>query len=170
MLRVCNKSDEIVFRVYSEAYDESTYTSFKIKSTITFEEVQQFIKLLNDNMLCYLDDSEFVALNSSQFFDNAYTLLNDEYSIDNYVYAVDFDDDSFFIEDFYNDQDEDENYDEDDYSHIEDISSFSTISTQIHNYKVRFIKKNENEIKIIISNDLNETCKLDVQTFLELFR
>ena len=121
-------------------------------------------------MLCYLDDSEFVALNSSQFFDNAYTLFNDEYSIDNYVYAVDFDDDSFFIEDFYNDQDEDEDEDEDDYSDIEDIDSFSRISTQVHNYKVRFIKKNENEIKIIISNDLNETCKLDVQTFLELFR
>lgn len=168
MLRVCNKSDEIVFRVYSEAYDESTYTSFKIKSTITFEEVQQFIKLLNDNMLCYLDDSEFVALNSSQFFDNTYTLLNDDYLIDNYVYAVDFDDDSFFIENFYNDQDEDE--DEDDYSDIEDIDSFSRISDEVYSYKVRFIKKNENEIKIVISNDLNETCKLDVQTFLELFR
>jgi hypothetical protein len=170
MLRICNKSDEIVFRVYSEAYDESTYTSFKIKSTITFEEVQQFIKLLNENMLCYLDDSEFVALNSSQFFDSAYTLRNDDYPIDNYVYAVDFDDDLFFIEYFYNDQDEDEDEDGDDYSDIEHIDSFSTISDEVNSYKVRFIKKSKEEIKIVISNDLNETCKLDVQTFLELFR
>jgi hypothetical protein len=178
MLRICGTSKTPLLVGTHNFENYSTHISLKIND-LTKADLNNIFKSIED-LLKPFEPGEFIALKSSSFFEKL-NEIEDDVDLNDYIYDFDegetiqyvesFDRDDDYDDDHYDDDEDDDDYDDenDEYSHLEDINNFDTISIDaIDDYYVRFIIVNKNNITIQISSNI-VTVELTKEEFISLY-
>jgi hypothetical protein len=176
MLRICGTSKTPLLVGTHNFENYSTHISLKINN-LTKADLNNIFRSIED-LLKPFEPGEFIALKSNSFFEKL-NEIEDDVDLNDYIYDFDegekiqyvesFDRDTDYEDDYDDDENDDYDDENDEYSHLEDINNFDTISIDaIDDYYVRFIIENKKNITIQISSNI-VTVELTKEEFISLY-